>query len=104
MHDQQSIYTNSDWAEFFMLAATGQTEEAKKWLSDYSSAHPELDNADDEEQDCAIREAVRFLTKFAENWKDSILKQEVRQQRQNQRQKAIKSTEIEWNPNDPQFW
>ena len=67
MHDQQSIYTNSDWAEFFMLAATGQTEEAKKW-------------------------------------KDSILKQEVRQQRQNQRQKAIKSTEIEWNPNDPQFW
>ncbi len=104
MNDQQSIYTNADWAEFFMLAATGQTEEAKKWLSDYSNAHPELNDAGDQEQDYAIREAVSFLTKFAENWKDNILKQEVRQRRQTQLQKAIKRTEIEWNPNDPQFW
>jgi len=104
MDDQQSIYTSADWAEFFMLAATGQIEEAKKWLSDYSIAHPELDDADDEEQNYAIREAVSFLTKFAENWKDSILKQEVRQRRLTQLQKAIKRTEIEWNPNDPQFW
>jgi hypothetical protein len=104
MHDQNSIYTNADWAEFFMLAATGQIVEAKKWLSDYSILHPELNNPDDEELDYAIRKAVSFLTKFAENWKDSILKQEVRQQRLKQLQKATRRDEIEWNPNNPQFW
>ena len=99
-----SIYTNADWAEFFMLSATGQTEAAKKWLIDYSNAHPELRNSDEEECEYAIREAVSFLAKFAENWIDSNLSQEARQKQLAHRQKAINRTKIDWNPNDPQFW
>ena len=86
----KKIYTNTDWAEFFMLAVTSQKEDAKAWLVEYSRAHQDLRDADDEEHNIAIKEAVSFLESFAESWNDRILKQEVRCSR--------------WDPSNPQFW
>ena len=100
----KTIYTKTDWAEFFMFAASGQIEEAKVWLTEYSRTHSDLRNTDDEEKNIAIKEAVSFLEKFAKNWNDSILKQEIRQARQKKLHLSRSSTEREWNPNDPQFW
>ena len=98
-----TTYTSADWAQFFMLAATNQIEKAKEWLIEYSNHNADLESPDEGECDYAIREAILFLDKFAENWADSVLKRSVREE-QIKRIRSRKSDHPDWNPNDPQFW
>ena len=74
-----SLYSPSDWAELFTLCTqakeTGNQEPVHAWLCEHSKTHdlPQPEETESwSDTDHAIKEAVMFLDKFAENHMDEF--------------------------------